>query len=197
MKTIVLAHQKGGVGKSTLSVHLSYALQEKGYNVTVQDLDKQGTSYRVAQAVPVIRESEFPSPDTDILIIDTPPYLMQKYEELFIKADIVVIPTRVSIPDILAIESTIELIKRLQIKHRINAHIVMNAVNVTSNTKVIREQLESHNIPILKTFIADRVIYGNSLLEDKGVFSSDNVKAQDEIRKLSDEILSEIEDFNV
>lgn len=193
MKTIVLAHQKGGVGKSTLSIHLSYALQEKGYNVTVQDLDKQGTSYRVAQTVPVIREGEIPSSDTDYLIIDTPPYLMQKYEELFIKADVVVIPTRVSIPDILAIESTIELINRLKIKYRINAHIVMNAVNVTSNTKVIREQLESYNIPILKTFIADRVIYGNSLLEDKGVFSSDNVKAQDEIKSLSDEILNEIQ----
>lgn len=43
MKTLAVANQKGGVGKSTLTVHLAYAAMEVGLRVLLVDMDKQGS----------------------------------------------------------------------------------------------------------------------------------------------------------
>ena len=43
MKTLSVANQKGGVGKSTLTVHLAYAALEAGLRVLLVDMDKQGS----------------------------------------------------------------------------------------------------------------------------------------------------------
>jgi chromosome partitioning protein len=43
MKTLAVANQKGGVGKSTLTVHLAYAAVEAGLRVLLVDMDKQGS----------------------------------------------------------------------------------------------------------------------------------------------------------
>ncbi len=43
MKTLSIANQKGGVGKSTLAVHLAYAALDAGMRVLLVDMDKQGS----------------------------------------------------------------------------------------------------------------------------------------------------------
>jgi chromosome partitioning protein len=44
MKTIVINNQKGGVGKTTLAVHLAWYLAENGRRVVIVDLDAQGNA---------------------------------------------------------------------------------------------------------------------------------------------------------
>lgn len=43
MKILVVANQKGGVGKSTLTAHLAYAAREAGQRVLLVDMDRQGS----------------------------------------------------------------------------------------------------------------------------------------------------------
>jgi chromosome partitioning protein len=44
MKVIAIYHNKGGVGKTTVSVNLAAALRKKGYSVLLIDLDSQANS---------------------------------------------------------------------------------------------------------------------------------------------------------
>lgn len=43
-QTIAVVNEKGGVGKTTTSIHLSYALAERGYRVCLVDNDNSGDS---------------------------------------------------------------------------------------------------------------------------------------------------------
>lgn len=43
MKTLVIANQKGGVGKSTLTVHLAHAAKAANKKILLVDMDKQGS----------------------------------------------------------------------------------------------------------------------------------------------------------
>jgi chromosome partitioning protein len=43
MKTLVVANQKGGVGKSTLAAHVAYAAAEAKKRVLLVDMDRQGS----------------------------------------------------------------------------------------------------------------------------------------------------------
>ncbi|WP_312010377.1 ParA family protein [Bradyrhizobium cenepequi] len=44
MKTIVINNQKGGVGKTTLAVHLAWFMAEAGRRVLMIDVDAQGNA---------------------------------------------------------------------------------------------------------------------------------------------------------
>lgn len=63
MQKITVSNQKGGVGKSTIAVHLAMAIQEQGKRVLFVDLDPQAnaskTLERVGQASPVAASQLF------------------------------------------------------------------------------------------------------------------------------------------
>lgn len=57
MKSIVVWNQKGGVGKTSLVVHLAWLFEELGKSVVVIDLDRQGNSSSTLSDYPVIAET--------------------------------------------------------------------------------------------------------------------------------------------
>uniref|UniRef100_UPI00374D87BB nucleotide-binding protein n=1 Tax=Mucilaginibacter sp. TaxID=1882438 RepID=UPI00374D87BB len=52
-KIITVAHQKGGVGKSTLAMNLAVCFQDQ-LNVALVDTDLQGSLYQIKDELPGI-----------------------------------------------------------------------------------------------------------------------------------------------
>src|SRR3984885_1172405 len=73
---IVVANSKGGVGKSTLAVHLTAWLHEQGHSVTLADCDTQHSSSDWAnEAVPTVKSVRLADPNE---ILDRLPVLGQQ-----------------------------------------------------------------------------------------------------------------------
>lgn len=205
---ITLAHQKGGVGKSTLASNLrSYFSQV--YKTALVDIDPQGSLAKLSKAFSeqegrenehVISRDDFTTYDElgekiaeyDIVIIDTPPYLSQELEAVFRLSNMVVIPTKTSPLDFLAIGDTMELIKRHQESNpMLIAGVVLTMViSGTDFTQQIREQLDNTDFHVFNTTIGNRVAYMRSLLKGNSVMADDSKKAWEEITSLGSEIIS-------
>ncbi len=121
-KIIKVAHQKGGVGKSTMALNLALCFQDQ-LRVALVDSDLQGSIYHVKDDFPelAILSSEqigdIPNLNYDLIIVDTPPYLSNKLTELFNFSDFVLIPTKAGFFDIMTIRSTLALVKFSQAKN--------------------------------------------------------------------------------
>lgn len=189
-KIILITHQKGGVGKSTLAFNLAINIKDIAKTCIV-DLDFQGSlnSIRELSQVPIFTEdklNEVVKSDYDFIFIDTPPYLSDKLSELCNLADVIIIPSKAGFLDILAIGSTINLVEKSGNKHK--AMIVFNMIKPnTSLTEEVKQQIEEYNIRVSKTMISDLVAFTRSVLVN-GV--TDNINAQKQIDNLTKEILT-------
>lgn len=189
-KIILISHQKGGVGKSTLTFNLATNIRDIA-KVCIVDFDHQGSlnSIRELSDVPIFTEdhfSELLKSDYDFIFIDTPPYLSEKLPTLFDLADLILIPSKAGFLDILAIRSTISLIEETNNKNK--AMIVFNMVKPnTSLTNEIKQQLEEYKVRVSKTMLSDLVAFTRSVLVN-GVEDSPN--AQRQIDNLTKEILT-------
>jgi len=127
MRTVVVASQKGGVGKTTIAGHLGVMAEMVGAGpVALIDTDPQGSlaawwNERVAETplfaqVEIDRLTEhlaaLEQAGIALTIVDTPPSVTPLIEKVLEVADLVVIPTRPSPHDLRAVGSTVELVER-------------------------------------------------------------------------------------
>jgi len=202
MKIITVSHQKGGVGKTSLTVNLAlcYSYELK---VAVLDIDPQGSLNSIAQLLQGIdvldyndykgNLSKLTSLEYDLILIDTPPYLTNILNDLFTISDFVLVPSKVSYVDIMAVRATIAMIEDVIKKNpQIKAGLVLDMVksNTTINEE-ITELVKGLDIKLLQTTIGDRVSFTRSLIIN-GVFETEDEKAKDEITSLAREILLEL-----
>ena len=126
MRTIVVASQKGGVGKTTIAGHLGVmAEQSKEGPVALIDTDPQGSlaswwNERTNEA-PLFARVEIDKltehlqalakGGIKLAIIDTPPSVTDLIQQVLRTADLVLIPTRPSPHDLRAVGSTVELVE--------------------------------------------------------------------------------------
>lgn len=199
MKVITVAQQKGGVGKTTLSLNLASCLTNSGLNIAILDTDIQGSltetshSFEGITVLPPQELANFKQLPYDFLIIDTPPYLSDTLAELYGISDFVLVPTTLGLYDILAMKATLRTLKAAQQQiPSLKFGVVINRVR--SNTNLLKENFEilkSYEAMILKSQISERVSYTRSALSN-GVFGTSDTKAQQEIVSLVLEILNEI-----
>lgn len=190
-KIILITNQKGGVGKSTLTFNLAQNISNES-KVAVLDYDLQGSLSQLKELVsdfeiiPYVGEIDKISElEYDFIFIDTPPYLSNQLPKLIAIADLIIVPTKAGILDLLAIKNTIEMIE-LE-KRTANTLIVFNMIKAnTTLTLDILIGLEEYNVKIANTHISDLVSYTRSVLL-KRVTKDQN--AQRQIDHLTKEIL--------
>ena len=127
MQTIVLASQKGGAGKTTLSGHLAVEAERAGSGpVVVIDTDPQGGLagwWNIREAttplfVTPIKAglkatlSQLARQGTSLVLIDTPPAITDSIRATVSLADLVVIPVTPSPHDLRAVGATVELVHK-------------------------------------------------------------------------------------
>ncbi|MFB0906920.1 MAG: ParA family protein, partial [Spirosomataceae bacterium] len=122
------------------------------------------------------------------------PYLTTALPGFFSYSDFVLVPTKASILDIMAIRATIQLLRQAQsLKAELKALIILNMVKpVTTLTEDIKEALQHYDFPLAETTISDRVSYTRSPISG-GVFETDDNKAKDEIISLTQEIITALQ----
>jgi len=197
-KIITIAHQKGGVGKSTLAVNLALCFQDE-LSVALADTDLQGSLYHMREEFPGLaiigsdKLQDIQKLAYDLIIIDTPPYLSSRLPELFLLSDFILLPTKTGFFDVMAIRSTLALIKEAQRKSpQIKTAIVLNMVKPRSGiTQDVAGLLQGMDTPLLKTRIHDRVSIARSAMT-AGILNSGDVKAKAELMALAEEVVEQM-----
>ena len=193
-KIILITHQKGGVGKSTLTFNLAQNIAANS-RVAVLDFDLQGSLSQLEELVTDFKIIPYQDKlesiselQYDFIFIDTPPYLSNHLAKLISISDLIIVPTKAGILDLLAIKSTLAIIE--QEKRTIDTLVVFNMIKPnTTLTLDILIGLEEYNVKTATTHISDLVAFTRSVLL-KGVSNDKN--AQKQIDQLTEEILTQL-----
>ena len=191
-KIILITHQKGGVGKSTLVFNLAINFSQAS-KVAIVDLDPQGSLAQLESIVTdidiysnAINEKSIRDLEADFIFVDTPPYLTNHLSWLVSLSDLVIIPTKAGILDLMAIQATVSIMNDNNALDK--CIIVLNMIkpNTTLTLDILVELEKLQHIKIAKNYISDLVVYTRSIL-NQGV--DENKKATIQINMLSEEIL--------
>ena len=180
MYTLVLASQKGGSGKTTLSGHLAVQAVLAGAGpVAVIDTDPQGSLCHwwnarksesphfvktglpdLEEAIAGLRESGF-----KLVVIDTPPAITSSISQVIAHADLVIIPARPSPHDLRAVGATADLAER----HNKPVVFVVNAA--TARARITGEAavaLSQHGT-VAPIMLKNRVDFAASMVDGRTV----------------------------
>ncbi len=198
-QTIVLGNQKGGVGKTTISVGIAGAFAELGYNVLFVDADPQRSAseqLRNSTTIDFAKHTggnldkllpEFYD-DYDLIIVDTPSGVNDALKSALKIANLLIIPVKPSPYDFMSAETTLEIARQA----RARAVFVVNEADFrTRFTKQAPEALRAYGVPVLKQTVALRAAHREVVMMGLSVTetSLNGGKAASEIRALAKEIL--------
>ena len=203
---ISVQNQKGGVGKTTLAIHISHALALGNKKVLLVDADTQGSARDWAAARndeppftvlgldrPTIhRDLPAIAENYDHVVIDGPPRVTEVARSAIGAADLVIVPVQPSPYDVWAAAEIVNLIKEATIfKGKLKAAFVINRKIVnTAIGRDVTEALTGYEIPVLRSQLCQRVSFAESAATGKTVFETDpNGTAAKEVKALVNELI--------
>jgi chromosome partitioning protein len=196
MEILTIASQKGGAGKTTLSAHLAVEAERQGHGpVAVVDTDPQGSladwwNQRVAgtpvfAAVEVVRlaahMTELRQQRVNLVVIDTPPALLQIIRVAIQVADLVLIPARPSPHDLRAVGIVVDMAEHAQ---RPLCFVVNGATPRTTIALEAVQALAQHG-PVAPVIVHQRIDFAGSMVDGRTVGEvSPASRSADEITQL-------------
>jgi chromosome partitioning protein len=204
-KVIAILNQKGGVGKTTLAVHLATAIALKKRRVLLIDADPQGSALDWAAArhgEPLFPVTGLPKASIhkelpalgnnyDIVIIDGPPRVYDVARSAIMAADLVLVPVQPSPYDVWAAKEIMDLFNEAAVyKPGLQKAFVINRkIANTAIGRDVAEALSAYPIPVLETSICQRVAFAESATQGLTVYDLDpQMLASQEMNQLADEI---------
>ena len=205
MPVVAIVNQKGGTGKTTLSINLASAFAEL-YPTLLLDADPQGSAldWADSRSSPQMNldASELPSGDLlrevrglarsyDWIIIDGPPGIGRTSAEAVRVADMVLIPSKPSPLDVWACADIVEAVRARQSATSglpRAAFVITMARPRTLLVGQVETALAEYGIPALSTRTTERVAYPTTAIEGKSVLDGRDRTAQQEILAMRDEI---------
>ncbi|WP_337998669.1 ParA family partition ATPase [Rickettsia massiliae] len=210
MMILSFLNQKGGVGKTTLSINVATCLSLKKQKVLLIDADPQNSSLDwvairrkeslftvVGLTKPIIhKEVSKLVKNYDHIIIDGPPRIYDVAKSAIVTSDLVVMPVQPSPYDIWAANEVVSLIKEVSqpLEGRKNiksAFLINRKISNTAIGRDVEQALDHYGMDILQTHICQRVAYaetaaiGSTVMEEH---NRDNLAVR-EITDLTNEIL--------
>jgi chromosome partitioning protein len=205
---VALLNQKGGVGKTTLALHLAGEWVRRGRRVTLIDADPQGSALdwsqqrsrggapRLFGVVGLARDTlhrEAPelARSADHVVIDGPPRVAGLMRSALLAADLVLIPVQPSPLDGWASAEMLALLAEARIyRPELTARFVLNRCG--ARTVIARETAETladHDPAVLSATIGQRVVFAEAAQSGQlaGEIDDDSPAAR-EIAALATEI---------
>lgn len=180
MRTLVIASQKGGVGKTTIAGHLGVMAEMKGAGpVALIDTDPQGSlsnwwNERQAEtpafaSVSIANLAEhlklLAKAGIQLAIIDTPPAVTETIRRVLAVADLVLIPTRPSPHDLRAVGSTVELV---ELAHKRMVFVINGAAQRAKITGEAAIALSQHGT-VAPVTLYQRTDFAASMIDGRTV----------------------------
>lgn len=206
---IGVLNQKGGVGKTTISVNLAASLALDGARVLLIDADPQGSALDWAAARnddPLFSVVGFPRSSIhkeishighgyEHIIIDGPPRVTELARSAIMASDFILIPVQPSPYDIWAADEVVKLVDEARIyKEDIKSAFVVNRkVTNTAIGRDVVEALAAYPIPVLAASVTQRVIFAEAAAQGKSVFEINlNGSAAREIKLVKEELMESL-----
>ncbi|MFN8764879.1 MAG: AAA family ATPase [Pirellulaceae bacterium] len=172
---IACTNQKGGVGKSTIAVHLAIWLRDRGYRTALLDADIQCSSSRwMMEADSEVTVASASTPESclaearqlttthDIVVADGPGGLNDISRTLLLLADLAVIPVTPSILDVRSAREATALLHyaRAINRGRPDARIVLNRFRIRETiSSELQSALRRFEIPSCDQVIRDLQVF--------------------------------------
>ena len=204
-RIITVAQQKGGSGKTTLTVNLAVALRRKGFRVAVLDTDPQGSlgrwfmerlqaigedgalEFSTSSAWGASYEGEKLKRRFDVVLIDTPPKIESDLRPALRVADLVLVPVASSQVDLWATEGVLDLASR----EKRPVMIVLNRTRPGTRLGVeVAASAAALGVDVARGQLANRVAYAESLGRGGTVAEGPAGPGRDEITAMAEEVMA-------
>ena len=212
---ISVIQQKGGVGKTTLSVHLAHLIADlrPKWKVMVADADPQGSAlqwverghsqgFELVGAMAIAQDGEgkklrreLEEIDADVVVIDLPPAIESISLRAALYADLMLVPVGASPLDIEAAQAAVNVCyEAMDLDPRKKLLLVPSRVrNGTASARELRPVLEEWG-QVSKATIALRVAYSDAAVGGEGIHTyAPQSEAYREMAYLTREVLEIIE----